>query len=318
MARAIPLTLVLALVAAAAWYAHGALSDPDANARPRTVTLRTVTLPGGEQLQVPGRPLRVLPANASAVDVVVDLLSPERIVALPRTAFEYASIAEDPAPWRAHGVMHNFTSEEILAHAPDVVLTQTNQDRATVERVRESGVFVFDLPVATDWAGLLAGVELAGLVLGETEAAERLTRELEARRAKIDAGPAAGKRALPYGNYGGAGYTAGTGTTWELMIELAGMRNAASVAGIHGNPPVDFEQVLVIDPDLFVVGAKGRSQHSPSAAILNAEASLASMTAIGDGRVVILPDDLYSTASHRLLAAAEELAARAAAAYGDE
>ncbi len=307
-ARSTSLALALVLAAAGAWYLNDLLSRPDTRRPAVETATHFVTLTDGTRVEVPVRPVRVLPANASAVDVVVELLDPARIAALPRTAFDYSSISDDPETWSEHGLLHNFTSEEILAHAPDIVLTQINQDRSTVERLRASGVLVYDLPVVTDWEGLLASVELGGLVLGESEAAARVLADLEQRRSQIDAGPAAGKRVLPYGNYGGAGYTAGSNTTWELMVELAGMRNAASDARITGNAPIDFEQVLVIAPDLFVVGSNARSGHSPSAALLLAENSLASLASIEAERVVILPDDLYSTASHRLLDAAEELA----------
>ena len=39
-------------------------------------------------------------------------------------------------------------------------------------------------------------------------------------------------RVLVYSNYGAGGATAGSGTTWDLILQASGLRNAAAEAGI--------------------------------------------------------------------------------------
>ena len=115
---------------------------------------------------------------------------------------------------------------------------------------------------------------------------------------------------LSYTNYGSGGTTAGSGTSWDLMFELAGCRNAATEAGLAGHSPVDFEGLLALDPDVFLVGITPEGQASPSMEMLTSDSSLAGLEAVRQGRIVRLPAYLYSSSTHHLLDAAEELAKR--------
>src|SRR4029079_253789 len=49
-------------------------------------------------------------------------------------------------------------------------------------------------------------------------------------------------------------WTAGTKTTVNELIRIAGLRNAAAEAGIVGNNKISTEQIIQIDPDLILIG----------------------------------------------------------------
>ena len=148
--------------------------------------------------------------------------------------------------------------------------------------------------------------------LDEAQRGQAFVEGLEARRRSLqEKAPRSGMRVLPYGNYGAGGTTAGRGTTWQIMIELAGMRNAAAEAGMDGHPEIEFEQILAIDPDFFLVSEPDGQETGSGETLLRNEPLLQNLRAVKEGRFLRLPEYLYSAASHHVLTAAEMLGEQA-------
>ncbi len=272
---------------------------------------------GGAEIELAASPRRIVPTSASTVDFLIELVPLERIAAVPASAYGYSVLARDPDTAPELPILAAFEAEPVLAHEPDLVLADMWQSPSTVAFLEDSGVAVVRLPTIEDFASLAATTRFLARLLDVEQAGEALVASLERRRAVLAETPRSSIRVLPYGNYGSGGSTSGSGTTWDLMIRLAGMRNAAAEAGIAGNAPIDFEQILAIDPDVFLVGALDVAREaSTTAALLADEPTLADLTALREGRVVILPSWLYSTSSHHVVTAAEELAAKVDAMTG--
>ena len=273
----------------------------------------------GAVVLVEAPPQRLIAGNASVLDALAELVDPGRIAALPETALRYSVLASDPGPWADLPRLDAFEAEALLAPQPDLVLVHGYQRGTTVDRVLESGVPLVVLPAVTSWEDTLDGLRTLARLCGEEERGAALVGGLEERRARL-AEPArrSGLTVLPYGNYGAGGSTAGAGTTWQVMIELAGMRNAATEAGLVGHPPIDFEQLLAIQPDFFLVGDAEDGTPGSAETVLTSEAALSSLEAVREGRFLRLPEALYSTSSHHVLTAAEVLAAQAEAQLGQD
>lgn len=264
---------------------------------------------GRSEFVVPAQPpQRILPANASAVDFVVLLVDPGRVVALPEEAFSYSSLSRDAGSWSGLERIRQLTGEVVLQLGPDLIVMHEWQNPHLPE-LRASTTPVLTLRVARTWPDVLESIRSVARAVHARARGETAIEELEARRRALAADDRRAElRGLPYGNYGTGGTTAGAGTTWDLMIELAGMRNAATDAGLTGHATIDFEQVLAIDPDFFIVGADPGTGRSPSAQLLREEPLLRELDAIREDRIVVLPADQYSASSQRVLDAAEALA----------
>jgi iron complex transport system substrate-binding protein len=266
----------------------------------------------GDVVLVEAPPQRLIAGNASVLDGLSELVGPERVAALPETALRYSLLAAAPGPWSELPRLPSFEAEAILAPRPDLVLVHGYQLGSTVDRVLERGVPLVVLPAVSSWDDTLAGLRTLARLVGEQERGEALVQDLEERRRRLqEPAPRSGRTVLPYGNYGAGGSTAGAGTTWQVMIELAGLRNAATEAGLVGHPGIDFEQVLAIQPDFFLVAAGEGDEPGSAEAVLRGEAALAGLEAVREGRFLRLPEALYSTSSHHVLTAAEQLAAAA-------
>jgi iron complex transport system substrate-binding protein len=271
----------------------------------------------GRTALLESRPERVLAGDASLMEGLVELIGPERMAALPRTAMTYSVLREEPGPWADHPVLGSFEAEEVLNQAPDLVVVHAYQTGSTLDRLIERDVPVVLFPVATTWKETLVTLQGLGRLVDEVPRSTKLIADLERRRRELQSQSArSGLRVLPYGNYGSGGTTAGAGTTWQIMIELAGLRNAASEAGLDGHPEIDFEQLLALDPDFFLVALPEDQELGSSESMLRAEPLLANLRAVRKNRFLRLPEHLYSAASHHLLMAAERIAAQADAALG--
>ncbi len=309
--RGLIVLCLLLLAGAAVLVAFRFGRGPDASRRSIEVEGEAFPLrvhAGGEVLVLEHPPARILPAFASAVDFLIDLVPSERVIALPETASEWSALATGTDEWKALPRLGAFSAEEVLALGPDLVLVQSWLSASTIQTLRRKGVAVLDVPLPSDWEGILETIRVLGAILDVRERAAALVSELESRRAALASHGDRSLRALCYSNRGGGGDTAGTESTGDLMLELAGLRNAAREVGLHGNPAIDHETILALAPDLFVVAASPSGSQSPSAEYLRADAKLASLPAVRADHIAVLPMHLFSTASHRILEAAEMLA----------
>ena len=113
------------------------------------------------------------------------------------------------------------------------------------------------------------------------------------------------RRMMSLTPYGEALWTGGAGTTYDLMMRLAGQENASAEAGLEGNVQLRLEELLELDPDVILTG-----MGSGAAGLehLRDHPTLGQLKAVQEERFVRLPAYLVSTSSHEILTAAEALA----------
>jgi ABC-type hemin transport system substrate-binding protein len=267
----------------------------------------------------PARPQRIVAASATAVDYAVALAGLERMVGLPQQAVDYSVLHEgrpEPGPIVRFDA---YLAEPILALRPDCVLIDPWQSPETSARLREVGVRVVTLPSVRGIDDALRALEWLGVELGDAERAAVLGEELRRRIDVVRNGSLARRRrrALAYSNFGGAGSTAGAGTTLDSVFEVVGLDNAMAARGLEGHGAITFEDLLALDPDLIVVSAPLRmgegtsgDRGGASERLLRGEPSLVGLRALRENQLIALPAWLFATGSHELVAAAEELARR--------
>lgn len=296
----------------APWRAAGAPRAPRVVSPPGAGYPLTVELPSGETIVVPSAPRRILPANAAAVDFLTVLVGADRVVALPEPALLYSRLAagDVDATWLALPVFSGFRAETVLAFEPDLVLAHTWQQPETTAVLAQSGVPVFVSPLPRSWDEVLDSITFLGRLLGEEERARAVIARLDRRRAALAQRSLheEGLSALCYSNLGAGGSAAGRGTTADVLLDLAGLRNAAAEAGITGHESIDHERLLALDPDVIVVGTiEDSGERPPTETYLLGEPDLARLSAVRNHRIVALSPRLFTTASLALMDAAEAL-----------
>jgi ABC-type Fe3+-hydroxamate transport system substrate-binding protein len=265
---------------------------------------RPVTLGDGSTLQVPDRAQRILPATSAAVDLLADLKLHDRVVAVPLAAFSWSVAAHEPERWSEHTILNALEGEAILALKPDLIIAAPWSYQGPLWVARSVNIPVLPLPDAKSWQEIEAGITLAGRALGVQDRARALMEDLTARRSRLAGAGRPSRRMVAYSNFGAGGHTSGTGTTLDLAIALAGMKNAV---GRKGHCELSLEEILSLNPEVFLTST-GRDMVSPGAEFLRNEPTLSHLEAVEEGRIIVLPAELFSASSHRILDAAEEVA----------
>lgn len=272
--------------------------------------MHEIALPSGERLRVPEHPVRILPMSSSAVDYVLALVPRDRVVAVPEAAANYACSLQTGEPWPTTRMVMKFSAEAMLARNPDLVIAHAWQTPAeALEVVAASGIPVLRLGDSNELQDILNALETVALAVGEVSSGDQLVLALERRATTLreSSSERAALSALAYTNFGSGGWTAGSGTTADIVIELTGMQNASAQDERVGHYELDIERLLVLDPDVVLL-SESTNQYSASRAYLENESALGSLKALQDGWIITLPAALFSTNSHHLLDTAERLA----------
>ena len=257
----------------------------------------------------------VLPASAGAVDLVARLLPPERVCAMPAQALRYSGLRDASNPHLALPTFAVYESERVLDHKPDLVLAHGWQKLDTTSRLREAGIPVVVLHDAVDWQEIRAQILEVGRLLDVEPEAELLVAGYDRRLTSLNTELTGQRRptALCYTNGGAGGWVAGAGTTNDTALELAGLRNLAAESGRRGHVSITFEELLLLDPEIIVVGGEADAQQpGGTAELLRTAPALAELRAVREGGVLVLDSWLYTTTSHHVVDAAVEMARLAA------
>lgn len=255
-------------------------------------------------------PQRIVLTNAAAVDIVADLVGLQDVVAIPAGFDDYVNVGGLEA-FGADRRFDEFNAEVILGLNPDYVVAGSWTAADSVAHLRQAGVDVYLMPTVNTLDDVRATIRAIGTRLQADAQTDALLQDFDARVAALRTAAAARTSevtALSYTNYGSGGWTAGAGTTADMIIDLAGARNVAAAAGRTGHDLVDFETLFTWDADWIVVSTPS-SDYGMTRAYLENEAALADLRAIRAGQIAEVPSDLYSTTSHYLVEAAEELSA---------
>lgn len=270
---------------------------------------RTVASFGGSELVMQRPPKRVIPANAAALELLIDLGLRDRIVSIPKPAFEYGNVALVKEDWEGR-TFENYLVEPMLSAAPDLVLTNPWQNPETTSYLVANGVTVLSLPEPKSLDDLLEAIRVTASIFGETQRAEALCADLKRRHAALEAREHQSVRVMTYTTFGTGSWTAAKDTTADLLIQLAGMRNASSEHGLEGHAAVDIETLLSIDPDYILVSGSVQDERwSTTLEAMRSDPALESLRALREDHIRVMPLQLFTANSHYLLDGAEALAA---------
>ncbi len=225
------------------------------------------------------------------------LCSPENIVSfsgrapLTRDAHRYAG---KPSTDATRNI------EQLLKLKPDLVLVNSLGERAWVDRLRESGLVVFDLGPMWGVQTFLQSVSALGELTGRPEVARDLAAHFLTRLESVARHlPAADRRKALYINiYGSHMYGGTRGSSYHDVLSYAGLIDVAA-KDFQGWPTYTPEVLLTLDPDVIVTHTGLRSS-------LCERGELGGLTACSPrGAVIEVDGNLVSDAGLGMLDAAE-------------
>lgn len=191
---------------------------------------------------------RIVSINLCTDQILVHLVGRERIAALSHLAgdSQLSPVVADAAGIASvHG-----SAEEVLALAPDLVLTAEYSTPQAVALLNRLGVRVEVVPLASDLEGIRVAIRRIAAAVGEPERGDALIRAFDARLDAVRPGGAAKPTALAYQVNS---LSAGPGGLIDAMLNTAGFRNMASELKLGPAGRLPLESFIARPPDLVVL-----------------------------------------------------------------
>jgi iron complex transport system substrate-binding protein len=246
-------------------------------------------------------PARVASLNLTADEVLIEILPPERLLAVTSFADEKGTsniVGRVPASVTR---LPKADLERLIALRPDLVVVSEYTDPDFLYLLEKSGLRYHRMEGLRDLPGYRQAILDLGTAVGVPERAQALVARYDAVLADL----ARRMRgvARPRVLYWASGMTAGAGTAIGALIESAGALNAGAEIGVAGIAPVGAERAFVADPDVILIGVW------PGAREAVVQHPLLSKTrAVREGRIVEMPTELLVTLSHHAAEASWYLA----------
>lgn len=253
-------------------------------------------------LQEPAR--RVVVLTASDVEILYALGAGDTLAG--RGEYANYPLAALDVPSVQSGMETNI--EQVIALEPDlVIMAIMAQTPEQVERLEKAGIAVA-VTNATDIAGTYEAITLIGSLVGRSDEAAALVKDMQARfdslrekAASLEGGSVYFEVSpLMYGLW-----TAGKGTFMQEIADIVGLKNAFE--DVDGWAEVSQEQVLLRDPDFIVTVAMYFGEGPTPIEEISSRAGWENLRAVKNLRVLQLDSDEVSRPGPRLANAAELL-----------
>lgn len=219
----------------------------------------TVTDDTGRKITMAGKPQRIVSLTYGTDEILMALAGRERIVALSRWAGDdgISFITSEEADKIGHKVFEN--TEEIYALKPDLVVASTATNEEVVRTLESMGLKVYVAASPKSYEAMKHKITGIAAAIGEVKRGSAMTRNMDDDMAALEKRLASitddkRKVAIAFN------FTAAMGRKGDLfddMMQRAHIINGAAIdssTGLkHGEAPVSKEQIVAINPDVFLL-----------------------------------------------------------------
>ena len=249
------------------------------------------------------RPQRIVSMNQCTDLLLLMLVAPERIASIsfvsgqPQwTPPEYAELVRRLPANRG-------MAEEVLALKGDLVVTESFNNRQTVQLLRRLGYSVAEFDAETGFKDIRANILRMGELVGEPARAKAIVAAFDARLAALKAKTPA--KAGIFADVGVNGWMSGEGNLMADVANAAGYRTLGQAMGVAGFRNLTIDAIIAAKPDVI---ALSNAWTSPPSEATNALRHPAFRELARSAAVVDIPDRLTICGSPATLDAVELIA----------
>lgn len=201
----------------------------------------------GATVQIPDHPTRIVPIGVSTEDMVISLVGPQKIAALGNLPNNF------PEESKQIKARVKLNTEAVLSLHPDLLIVPDWVDQEMVITLRGLNVpvYVYRAPRTIEGSEKTI-LELADL-LNQKSKGETIVNSMQQRLAKVTEFTEQIKTRKIVGFYGVLGLTGGIGSTFDNMIQLINVANAAALLGLDISDSGTREDLIRINPDVIIV-----------------------------------------------------------------
>lgn len=208
---------------------------------------------GGTVVRLAAPPARIASRTLATDEILLEIAEPERIVLLsPFAGDPQFSASADKA--QRLGRVGGFSTEEILAAAPDLVFAASFNTQETLAQLEAVGVPVLVLPDHENLAAIERNIRTVGFATGRDREAEGLVESMRLRLEETRTRAGSRVEGLRVVHWSG-GVVLGSRTVFDDALRYLGAVNLAAENGLEGWPRIGAEQVVMWDPDVIFTGS---------------------------------------------------------------
>lgn len=266
----------------------------------------------GVEVIIPNKPQKIVSLNIASDEILLDLVAVDRIAALTYHA-DNPAISNIVEAARQVPMRVRADAETIVSLRPDLVLIPDWQPADLAQSLRDAGVVVYVFSSSKSVAEVQKTIREIAEVVGERDRGEvvigRMDAVVKAVQAKVGSISEPDKQIVArVSTMGGSG---GKGTSFDDICRLAGVRNAGAMAGLGETDALTQEQLIKIDPDVFLLPTWDFSNQSDLDSLrrqIQHDPALQSIKAIKNRRLLQISDRALFCTSQYIVEAVRQLA----------
>jgi iron complex transport system substrate-binding protein len=241
-------------------------------------------------------PQRVVTLNPSAAQTMWEIGAKDKVVGVTKYA---ANLEGAEQKTNISGSGRTISNEEVVGLNPDLVLVpNATLGNDHIQTLRDSGLTVYHFREAESIDDIKAKTELIGRLVGACDGAAETVAWMESELQVVDEAVADEPR--PTALYQFFGFTAGSDTFINRIIERAGANNLAKEVGISGYAEVNPEVIANSSLDWLIRNTD--DPNPPSSPVYN------ETRAVQGDQVVVVNTDLLNRPGPRVVKVVSQLA----------
>lgn len=276
-------------------------------------TSYTVTDSTGNKIVFKEPPQRIVSLSLGVDEVLMDMIGPDRIVALTYLADDpgISSIASKASAVKLRTKGSNY--EAIIAMNPDLVLLPDWFGTEQIQGLRDIGipVYIYKTPVTIKEIQQSI-LEIAHVVNAEKEGkllVAEMQKKLDMVQSKLSKIPASERKTVVAMSLMGA--FGGKDTTFDDICHYSYVINGVAQAGANKNETISKEMIVKIDPDVLIMPSWNFGYDGEPMTFINSvrnDSSLQTIKAIKNDKLIQVNDAWLYSISHYAADAVEEIA----------
>jgi iron complex transport system substrate-binding protein len=307
--RSLGLNLLLAIVSACGGLTSSPTSGPSGSpqaASPATASTAPTQSPitvrddAGRVVTLAAPPKRIVSASPSTTELAFAVGLGDEIVAVDK----FSNYPPEAISRTSIGSYTDPDLETMLGADPDLVLATDVHVAKLLPALEKQGIPTVVLS-AKNIEGVLLNLLLLGRVAGDEAQADKVVADLRTRIAAVETRVAGSDPVSVFYELDPTLFTTGPGTFIDDVIRRAGGRNIAS-ATTEQYPQLSAEEVIAADPAVILLADEAAGV-TPEA--VGARSGWAKLSAVTNGRVVVIDPDIGSRPGPRVVDALELIAA---------
>mgnify|MGYP000891670972 FL=1 len=209
----------------------------------------------GMEVVLHEKPQRVVSLGLATDEILLAIAPPEQISALTSYSDDPGLSAMTEEAKAVSVKLKDKSPERVLALHPNLVLTTDGVSKEEVESLRDLGLTVYASRTPKRIEGIFTRIEEIGRLTGQEENAAALIAEKRARLADVErrVGDIPEEEQPIIVAFAFSGVFGQKDGLFDDMCRHASLRNGAAMVGLTTDTPVSMEQIVALDPDVFLL-----------------------------------------------------------------